>query len=80
MNQQQKEVLQLYMEMLNSPLMRWLTWISIASVIIVCIIAWKKGLKIWTWFLYSILLGPVALVHILFKTHSDVPPESSGAL
>lgn len=80
MNPQQKEILRLYMEMLNSPAMRWLTWISIASVVIVCIIAWRKGLRVWTWFLYSLFLGPLALVHILFKTQSHRPPESSGAL
>lgn len=80
MNPQQKEILRLYMEMLNSPFMRWLTWISIASVVIVCLIAWRRGLSLWKWFLYSVLLGPVALVHILFRTPSQEPPESSGAL
>ena len=80
MNPEQEEILRLYLEILKSPAMRWLTWISIASVGLVCLIAWRKGLRIWTWFLYSILLGPVALVHILFKSRPDTPPESSGAL
>ncbi len=80
MNPEHKDLVGLYLEILNSPEMRWLTLISIASIVIVCVIAWRKNLNIWTWFLYSVLLGPVALVHILFKTHTHTPPESPGAL
>ena len=80
MNEQSEEFLRLYMQMLDTPFMRWMLWISIASVVIVCVIAWRKGLSIWRWFLYSMLLGPVALVHILFKTSPHGPSESSEAL
>lgn len=80
MNPQQEEILRLYMDILKSPVVRWLTWISIASVVLVSLVAWRKGLRVWTWFLYSMLLGPVALVHILFKSRPDLPPESPGAL
>ena len=80
MNRDPEDILRLYMQMLDSPFMRWMLWISIASVVIVCVIAWRKGLSIWSWFLYSALLGPVALVHILFKSDRHGPTESSGAL
>lgn len=77
---QQKEILRIYMDMLNSPFMRWVTWISIAIIFAVSAIAWKKGLSVWRWFLYAFLLGPVALAHILFKSDTHGPSESSGAL
>jgi hypothetical protein len=80
MDSQSKEVLRIYMDMLNSPAMRWVTWISIAIVFVVCGIAWKKGLSVWKWFLYAVLLGPVALVHILFKSDTHGPSESSRGL
>ena len=79
MDPQSKEILRIYMDMLDSPLMRWVTWISIAIVVVVVVIAWKKGLSIWKWFLYAVLLGPVALVHILFKPGRG-PSESPQAL
>ena len=60
--------------------MWWATWVSIAIVIVVSLIAWKKGLSVWRWLLYAVLLGPVALVHILFKSDTHGPSESSGAL
>lgn len=79
MDQQSKEILRVYMDMLNSPFMRWVTWISIAIVVVVVVIAWKNGLSIWKWFLYALLLGPVALVHILLK-QGHGPPEKRRAL
>jgi hypothetical protein len=53
----------------------WVLWASIAIVVIVVIIAWAKGLSVWQWFLYSALLGPVALIHILFKQPKSAPTE-----
>jgi hypothetical protein len=79
MDSQNRELLRIYMDMLDSPLMRWMTWISIAIVMVVAVIAWKKGLSVWKWFLYALFLGPIALVHILFKPGHG-PAESSGAL
>ncbi len=78
--QKSEEILRLYMQMLNSPFMRWVTWISIVIVLVVSVIAWNKGLSIWRWFLYAVLLGPVALAHILFKSGTQGPSESSKAL
>lgn len=80
MDSQSKEILRIYMDMLNSPFMRWVTWISIAIIFLVVGIAWKKGLSVWRWFLYALLLGPVALVHILFKSDTHGPSESSKGL
>lgn len=77
MNEQQKEILRLYMQIMQSPLMRWLFWISLASVVIVCVIAWRRGLSIWSWFLYAMLLGPIALVHILVKNRPREPAETA---
>lgn len=79
MDQQSKELLQVYLDILNSPFMRWVTWFSIAIVVVVVVIAWKNGLSIWKWFLYALLLGPVALVHILLKLGQG-PPETPRAL
>jgi hypothetical protein len=75
-----KELSQVYMQMLESPEMLWVTWISIAIVIVVTLIAWKKGLSVFRWFVYAIVLGPVALVHILFKSDTHGPSQSPKAL
>lgn len=75
-----KQLLQTYMQMLNSPEMLWVTWISIAIVIVVTLIAWKKGLSVFRWFVYALVLGPVALVHILFKSDTHGPSQSQKAL
>lgn len=75
-----RELLDTYLKMLDKPFMRWMLGISTASVVLVCIIAWRKGLGIWPWFWYAMLLGPVALVHIIFKSGTHGPSESSRAL
>lgn len=64
-----------YMAMLESPWMVWFTIISILSIIAVTIIAYMKGLKTWEWFIYAFLLGPVALIHILFKHSKKHDPN-----
>lgn len=80
MDPKSKEFLQAYMQMLESPEMLWVTWISIAIVIVVTLIAWKKGLSVFRWFVYALVLGPVALVHILFKSDTHGPSQSPKPL